>query len=91
MTWKVLTFPTPEESSALASDLRATLFQAYRGRHPPNQPVLYRNGPASGTSIFYVAPEAAALIPEYLSALSASDCEEPDVQSLIPLLLAPQP
>ena len=63
MTWKLVTFATREESSTLASDLRATLFQAYVGRRRPAKPVLYRNGPASGTSLFYVAPEAAALIP----------------------------
>jgi hypothetical protein len=90
MNWKLMRFATPEESSALASDLRATLFQAYRSRPLPASPVLYRNGPATGTSVFYVAPDAAALIPEYLSALNATDCEEPDVRSLIPLLLSAQ-
>ena len=90
MTWKLVTFATRKESSTLASDLRATLFQAYVGRRRPAEPVLYRNGPASGTSLFYVAPEAAALIPEYLSVLNAKDCEEPNVGNLVPLLLAPQ-
>ena len=91
MNWKLLTFASAAEASALASDLRATLYNVYIGRSNPAQPVLYRNGPAGGISQFYVAPEAAALILEYLSVLNASDCQEPDFSALIPLLLSPQP
>ena len=90
MHWKLVIFTRAEESSALASDLRSTIFEAYFGRQPPARPVLYRNGPASGIARFFIAPEAAALVPEYLSALNASTCDEPDLISLIPLLLAPQ-
>ena len=91
MNWKLIKFSTLEAASPLASDLRATLFQAYKSRPPLTSPVLYRNGPATGTAIFYVAPEAVALVADYLSMLNAIDCEEPDLGTLIPLLLSAQP
>jgi hypothetical protein len=90
MKWKLVIFSNATEAPLLASDLRATLFNVYVDRPRPTRAVLYRNGPANGITRFYVAPEAAALTTEYLSILNACDCDEPDLGTLVPLLLSPQ-
>ena len=89
MAWYLVQFSKEEMAGGAGALLRDVLSAAYGGRAAPSEPVLYRASLV--TAAFTIRPEAAALCLDYLREHGAVEIAEPDVQSLVPVLLRPLP